>query len=64
MSWCNAHTKILNFLPKEHSKTQQAKREYLEKHPIEYICCERCQKHNTTLYKNKDDKKYYCKECK
>ena len=64
MSWCSSYTKALNFRPKENSKTQIKKAEYLKNNPTTYICCEKCGKHNITLYKNKNDKKYYCQDCK
>lgn len=64
MSLCNAYTKALNFQPKENSKTQKEKAEYLKNNPIKFVCCEKCQKHNVTLYKNKETEKYYCAECK
>ena len=40
------------------SKAQQEKAEYLKKHPIQYVKCEKCGISNTTLHNIGG--KYYC----
>jgi predicted SprT family Zn-dependent metalloprotease len=58
----SAYAKIMNKIAKPNSKTQQLKREKLEKRPIQKVVCKNCGNGKTTLYKVGQD--YYCKECK
>lgn len=57
----SAVAKHKNFIPKENSKNQQEKRKKAEENYRPRICCNKCKKANTTLYKSNN--KYYCKEC-
>lgn len=56
----NAPAKAYNQMPKPNSKTQKAKREYEKNHPLNFVECNKCGRHDVTLYKFEG--KYYCKE--
>ena len=49
-----------NPAPNPNSKTQQQKREYLLKHPLQRVVCDKCKRGNVTLRKHAN--KYYCEE--
>lgn len=50
------------FEPKINSKTQQKKREAMEKNPLKYVSCNKCGETHNTLYKTEDG--YVCGKCK
>lgn len=58
----SALAKAKNKMPKENSKTQIEKKKKATENYRPRICCEKCKKSNTTLYKIQNQ--YYCKECK
>ena len=61
MGRMSAVAKVLNGQPKQHSKTQQLKREFLEKHPLKFVVCRKCGNGKITLFKLEG--KYYCEYC-
>lgn len=56
----NATAKSYNQMSKKNSQTQKMKGEYAKNHPVNYVECKKCKRHDTTLYKR--DGEYYCKQ--
>lgn len=56
----NGYAKTYNRMPKPNSKTQKEKKEYAKKHPPRFVECEKCHRHDVTLYNYEG--KYYCEE--
>lgn len=56
----NFAAKIFNGTPKPNSKTQKRKAEMAKNRKIDYVKCDKCERHDATLYKHEN--KYFCKE--
>ena len=58
----NGFNQAYNQMPKEHSKSQQAKKK--NKRPVEQVVCTKCGRGDLTLYRDKSskEKQYFCKE--